>query len=137
MKPAILCKLTKGTIIDANPGFVETFNWLVDFCNNLQGDGDRNKARKITLDKSDPDHPVVRFNGAASAVAADQFVVVDVEWVGIGHPDYAAHPCSLKISRGRLALNPDGEIAIDTTPRSAADVLDVYIPTTPLSSISS
>jgi len=24
---------------DANKGFVDTFNWLVRFCNNLQGDG--------------------------------------------------------------------------------------------------
>jgi len=33
--------LTANTPIGAaiNNGFVDTFNWLVRFCNNLQGDG--------------------------------------------------------------------------------------------------
>lgn len=40
-KPAKLTKLTTGKTIGAtvNKGFAETFNWLVDYCNNLCGDG--------------------------------------------------------------------------------------------------
>lgn len=34
-KPAILCKLKKGKIIDSHKGFVETFNWLVDTLDDL------------------------------------------------------------------------------------------------------
>ena len=41
MKPGRLTRLTAGKAIGSpdNRGFVDTFNWLVDFCNNLQGDG--------------------------------------------------------------------------------------------------
>ena len=40
MRPPILCKLKTGLLIDADDhrGFVDTFNWLGDFCNNLCGD---------------------------------------------------------------------------------------------------
>lgn len=65
MRPAFLCKLQKGTLIDANPGFVDTFNWLVDFVNNLCGDGDLDKSKAVTLDRSKDDHPVIRLDGGA------------------------------------------------------------------------
>lgn len=34
-KPAKLCTLTKGKIIDAHKGFVDTFNWMVDVLDTL------------------------------------------------------------------------------------------------------
>lgn len=61
MRPPFLCKLAKGTLIDANPGFVDTFNWLVDFCNNICGDADLNSQLGIQVDKTVDDHPVVRL----------------------------------------------------------------------------
>ena len=45
--------------------FVETFNWLVMFSQNLKGDRDCDPAAtgKITVDRTDPDHPVIRCTG--------------------------------------------------------------------------
>lgn len=63
MRPAVLCKLKKGKVLDANPGFVDTFNWLVDFCNNLKGDGDVDRNKAITVDKTIDDRPVIKVKG--------------------------------------------------------------------------
>lgn len=68
MRPAILCKLKKDTILDANPGFVDTFNWMVDFINNICGDGDLDRTKPITVDKTIDDRPVIR--GAAGGVTS-------------------------------------------------------------------
>ena len=37
-RPGILCHLTKDESIYAQKGFVDTFNWMVDYINNLKGD---------------------------------------------------------------------------------------------------
>lgn len=42
--------------------FVETFNRLVDFHANLKGDGDVSADGRITVDRADPAHPVIRFD---------------------------------------------------------------------------
>ena len=55
-RPGTLCKLEKGKMIDAQVGFVDTFNWMVDFINNLRGDGD-----KIDITNPTGTNPVVRF----------------------------------------------------------------------------
>lgn len=45
------------------PGFVGTFNWLVDFCRNLKGDGDLDAlCGRVKVDAADPRRPVVRLN---------------------------------------------------------------------------
>jgi len=36
--------LVKGKLLDAQPGFVDTFNWLVDCFKNIKGDGDKIKV---------------------------------------------------------------------------------------------
>ncbi len=42
--------------------FVETWNWLVGYVNNIKGDYDVNpKNGFIVVDRSDPDSPVIRF----------------------------------------------------------------------------
>ena len=38
-RPMVLCKLEKGKLIDSQDNFVDTFNWMVDYINNLRGDG--------------------------------------------------------------------------------------------------
>ena len=49
-----LCGATFGA-------FVETFNWLVDFCQGLKGDKDVNDTQgSITVDRSNPSSPVIR-----------------------------------------------------------------------------
>lgn len=67
MKPPVLCKLVKGTLIDVNEGFVDTFNWLVDFCNNLKGDGEVDFGRPLWIDRRKDDRPVIRFSGRLAA----------------------------------------------------------------------
>lgn len=42
--------------------FVETFNRLVDFHANLKGDGDVSGDGLVTVDRSDPAHPVIRLD---------------------------------------------------------------------------
>ena len=73
MRPAILCKLKKGVLIDANPGFVDTFNWMVDFINNICGDGDLDKGKPITVDKTIDDHPVIRGTFAGGGASGCNF----------------------------------------------------------------
>lgn len=42
--------------------FVETFNHLVDFTGNLKGDADvGTEEGHIRVDRTDPDHPVIRY----------------------------------------------------------------------------
>lgn len=36
-RPGVLCTLQKDRLIDTQPGFVDTFNWLVAAVNNLKG----------------------------------------------------------------------------------------------------
>lgn len=48
--------------------FVETYNSLVDFMVNLKGDADRQDGNgHITLDRTDPLHPVIRCKGCPAA----------------------------------------------------------------------
>lgn len=54
MKPI---HLQKGKLIDAQDGFVDTFNWLVDCFQNLCGDGDY-----INVSGKDKSAPMVSFN---------------------------------------------------------------------------
>lgn len=42
--------------------FVETWNWLVGYVDNMKGDADVNpQSGYITIDRTDSDHPVIRF----------------------------------------------------------------------------
>ena len=58
-KPQALRELTSGLAIGAgqNEGFVDTFNWLVRFCDNLKGDN-----TFITLENEFGDHPRIVFD---------------------------------------------------------------------------
>ena len=38
-KPATICRLVKGKLIDTFKGFVDTFNWIVSCGENIRGDG--------------------------------------------------------------------------------------------------
>lgn len=57
-RPAILCKLKKGEMIDTQQGFVDTFNWMVDYINNLRGDD-----TAIEIDNAIGTTPVIKFIG--------------------------------------------------------------------------
>lgn len=57
--------------------FVETYNGLVDFCANLEGDGDvAGGDGRITVDRADPAHPVIRCSGRVTLAGTDNESVV-------------------------------------------------------------
>ena len=65
-KPIAVQKLRHGKALCGKTfgGFVDTFNWLVDFCLSLKGDKDVNNANgTVTVDRSDPSAPVIRCSG--------------------------------------------------------------------------
>ena len=66
-KPQIVQKLRHDKLLTQKnfPSFVDTFNYFGDFIENLKGDADvRPDNGCITVDRSNPDHPVIRFNGS-------------------------------------------------------------------------
>lgn len=52
-RPATLCELEKGKLIDTQQGFVDTFNFAVRAIDNLKG------GKNCTVDWTIPDHPVI------------------------------------------------------------------------------
>ena len=115
-RPQTLCYLTPGRLIDAHPGFVATWNWLVDFVANLRGDADTVEHGALSLDTTDTAHPVLTMTGdlsGAGAVADSQYVVSDVSFTDGDDPLY---PYSIKIEYGKLVLNSDKEIEIEAVP---------------------
>ena len=60
-KPNILRKLDKGKAIDTQIGFVDTFNWLVDFVGNLRGAG------RVRIDGAALGRPVISLDGDNAA----------------------------------------------------------------------
>lgn len=66
-KPQIVQKLRHDKLLTQKnfPSFVDTFNYFGDFIENLKGDADIHPdTGAIVVDKSIPDHPVIRFNGS-------------------------------------------------------------------------
>ena len=87
IKPQILAKLRHGKLIcqAIYPTFVETWNWLVRFTSTMKGDADVNpQAGYITIDRTDPDHPIIRFR----ADRLPQAGVVEVSADGPFSPIY-------------------------------------------------
>ena len=71
-RPPVLCKLEKGKVIDAQPGFVDTFNWMVDFINNLIGEGEEIAGKSdLRVDRTVDDHPVIRGGGKGGGGGKD------------------------------------------------------------------
>ena len=73
-KPIVVQKLKHGKALCGKTfgGFVDTFNWLVDFCQALKGDKDTNIANgTITVDRADPSAPVIRGGGGGGGGAVD------------------------------------------------------------------
>lgn len=89
-KPATLCKLTKGQLIDTQDGFVDTFNWMVDFIRNLTCDKDTG----LKLDTTISDKPVIKLANANKA--GDEVEVLT-------HVEYDAATHQFKQSKRKLA----------------------------------
>lgn len=58
MRPQLLVTPKKGKLIGAkeNEGFVDTFDWMKNVCDNLKGDG-----ISIEVDRKDEDAPTIRL----------------------------------------------------------------------------
>ena len=64
IKPQTLAELRHGKFIcrAVYPTFVATWNWIVRFTSTIKGDFDVNpKNGVITVDRTDPDHPIIRL----------------------------------------------------------------------------
>lgn len=55
-KPAQLCHLEKGKLVDTQQGFVDTFNWAVNAIDNLSG------GQNCEVSWPLPDHPTIDVN---------------------------------------------------------------------------
>ena len=79
LQPNNLCKLRQGKALAAFPSFVDTFNWMVDFCANLIGEAEdpaqsqSSDAPKARVDRTVSDHPVIRISdgGAVDVIGTD------------------------------------------------------------------
>lgn len=72
-RPATLQLLKKGKLICSAvfPLIVETWNWLVEAFDGLKGDYDVNpQDGYVTVDRTDPAHPVIRLARPIKAEAA-------------------------------------------------------------------
>lgn len=76
-KPGVLCTLQKDRLIDTQPGFVDTFNWLVAAVNNLKG------GQNCDVSWPAPDTPQIDANApegggsTGGGVGAVQFTGTD------------------------------------------------------------
>ena len=63
-KPQLLQKLTHDKLLTKTnfPQFVETYNYTVNRCENIKGDGDDYGQGLIQVDNTDPEHPIIRVN---------------------------------------------------------------------------
>lgn len=77
-RPANVTRLVKGKLIDVQDGFVDTFNYLVDFCENLIGEGEEDVGKTLHVDRTMPDAPVIRGGGGGgmNLIAGDDTNIV-------------------------------------------------------------
>lgn len=64
-KPGTLCYLKKDMMIDAQENFVDTFNWMVDYINNLKGE------KGIKVDTTISDHPKIKLDDDINDITVD------------------------------------------------------------------
>ena len=64
-KPATVCQLLKGKLLDSQVGFVATFNWMAAFLHFIKGEADKaDKTKKgIIVDTTITDHPILKLQG--------------------------------------------------------------------------
>lgn len=71
-RPKILTYLKEGKSVGSHKGFAATFNWLVNFCAHLSGDG-----IGIRVDRRNQDFPCIRFIGEAGSSAEGGYSTPD------------------------------------------------------------
>lgn len=119
-KPIAVQKLRHGKALCGKTfgGFVDTFNWLVDFCLALKGDKDVNNANgTVSVDRSDPSAPVIRGGPAGGSKVE---VVVRVEYDTSTHvfKQYKRTISGITLEPA-TAAQTEGEAVFTTTPISS------------------
>lgn len=79
-RPQRIEKLRHGRLLcgSAFRFFVETWNWLTAYVDNMKGDAETDpQSGYITIDRTDPDHPVIRFRADKAAGGGGESVVPD------------------------------------------------------------
>lgn len=120
-RPANLCNLETGKLIDTQKNFVATFNWLKDFCNNLKGSGggkdnDENGEGGelgIKVDTSVSDHPVIKLTGSVPKANAGGSSTVT--FVGTDGATYA------ECTTGRVTFASAEDSNVVVTPSADED----------------
>lgn len=99
-RPVLLQMLQRGKLLCGKlfPGFAETFNYTVNRCENLKGDRDTDpQSGHVTVDNTDPEHPVIRLaklpagGGAGEGASGTVTVVTSVAY------DTSTHRLTMKL----------------------------------------
>ena len=111
--------------------FVETWNWLTAYVDNMKGDAETDpQSGYITIDRTDPDHPVIRFRadkiGKLGADGTLEFVARN-DWYVNG----SVHQLRQRL---RILDFKTGEIT-DKQGTTYSDGWEVVANTVPISSI--
>ena len=110
-RPGMLCRLQAGKILDAHQGFVDTFNWIVDFIDNLKGDAELGSTGgSAVVDRTDTARPVIRINSGGVNVAPNTIVGTSLELETEDTADL-----HLLHVRGVLKKGTDGKLTVDTS----------------------
>ena len=121
-RPAVLQFLQRGKLLCGKlfPGFVETFNYTVNRCENLKGDRDTDpQSGHITVDNTDPEHPVIRLakqdkGGGGEGASGTVTVVTSVAY------DTSTHALTMKkqsltVKNGAIvSIGKEDEVTITT-----------------------
>ena len=113
-KPQNVQKLRHDKLLTQKnfPSFVDTFNYFGDFIENLKGDADvRPDTGGITVDRSSPDHPVIRLKGSLPSGGGGGS--------GVGYPE----PWTFDMAND-VIMYPYFQVG---TYRSEADVSDISL----------
>ena len=133
IKPQILTELKHGKFIcrAVYPTFVATWNWLVRFSSTMKGDFDVNpKAGLITVDRTDPDHPVIRFRqdrlpaskvytGPFNPVSNDDGIVTGFEYCYFQVGGLTFHIADVDFSGADCIVALKIPVTTDTSPSEA------------------
>ena len=118
VRPQILCTLVKDKVLDVQPNFVATFNWLVSCIDNLKGvDGidveEVSMGKPVVRPSKNPDTPLVDLSGLDNL-----HIVTSVVWDPSAHA-IVISGATLSASSNSVSVIPDSEpVSIPATPLS-------------------
>lgn len=119
-RPQALQFLRKGALLVGKvfPRFVETWNWLVGAFDSMVGDGDIDpKGGAITVDRTNPDRPVIRLNKAKVGGGGE---TGDITVVGDDDTKHSGHEIKLK-------AKDDTNIKFDVTDSGGVITVEVGV----------